>query len=314
MSFKLGRLVCAIIPYGQSEDVIKTHQDTNSIIGYDQYRRLKRILPPVQVELLNSSTQYGDSDVLVIMSTIWTVPFEILKKFRKIVYFYDDIEVWKAQTDKYRAHMKYVDVLLHPEPDVAKSLSDFWDIPTFYIPWSSASVPSHPRPTTLLTPKIFIDIDKRSFTAKSVEYAGLLISDLESRDVEIYVPKTAIELLPGSLKARVIEVPGMSHERFLQFMSGMTWYASVISGSYEYVVMESALLGCGLISLFNAFRRFHRNRACVLDYKGNKTIWSDICAARQESQIVSISATAKALYPFDAVLAIPDLLGNAFSF
>ena len=306
-----ARFVCAILPYGEPQETISQSSDTNSIIGFDQYRRLKAVLTSHDVQLYNPLERYRDSDVLVIMSTIWTVPTVIFEKFKKVIYFYDDVEVWKAKTEKYQASLRFVDIVLHPEPDVVSQLSGFWDKPTFYMPWASSWLPERANSDGAQC-KVFIDLDTRQFAAKSVEYAVSFVTTLQDSPAQFFVPASTLSVLPGNVRARVESVPKMRHGEFLQFLSGMTWYASGISSSYEYIVMESALLGCGLVSLYNAVRRFHRNRTCVVDFRGDADVWDQIKAYDVPQTTLAVVESAKKLYPFEAVAEIPSIVETVF--
>ena len=306
MPFEFERIVCAILPIGESLEFLANHQETNAIIGFDQYCRLKKVLPNHRIELFDNSKSYGELDVLLIMSTIWTVPFEVLHKFRRIVYFFDDIEIFKAELEKYKNHMKFVSLVLHPEPDIAKQLQEYWDIPTVYMPWSSARLPTiFNRDESRI--RVFLDVDARNIAAHSIERATAFVNELYDCEVEIYVPSIATALLPSTIIDRVVEVPRLSHGKFLEFMGNMNWYASGIHGSYEYVAMESALLGCGLISLNGAVRKFHRERACVVDFPSSGNVCKEIFIANRNNIAEEIQITSRKLYPFDAVADIPRI-------
>lgn len=311
MSFVLNRLVCAVLPFGESEEILQGFSDTNSIIGFDQYQRLKSVLSDFRVELLDLSETYDASDVLLIMSTIWTVPLNIFQRFKRVGYFYDDIDPLKAQTDKYKECMKRVHFVLHPEPDVTEELQKSWKLPTFHVPWSSGSVSETQGRNDQLV-RIFLDIDDREFAKKSVDYAIIFFDSIKNCGLQVFVPDSALKLLPAEIIEKVNHVPRMSHEKFLKFIGGIDWYASGISSSYEYIVMESALLGCGLISIFNAVRRFHRNRACVIDFKGEHTGIDEIYTITDYQRRDQIRLSAAKLYPFDAVKQIPELIERVF--
>jgi hypothetical protein len=121
-----------------------------------------------------------------------------------------------------------------------------------------------------------------------------------------------MQLIPDDVARIVREVPKMPHKQYLEFMSGMMFYASGIYGSYEYVVMESALLGCGLVSLFDAVWRFHRDRASAFEYKGEDEISEKMSEAIRVFDQTEIISTAKALYPIEAVSEIPNILRGVF--
>ena len=307
----IGRIVCAVWPFGEPEDVIKNTMNTNSIIGYDQFRRLKRVLPEVKIEFFDKATEYDSSDVLLIMSSVYVIPIEVLRSFKKVVYFYDDVGVIKAQSEQFSVHLDQVGLVLHPEPSQVSSLNSFWTKPTHYMPWSSASVSTEAN-AIVKRRSIFVDINPYPFAAQSVEFGANFIRSLRDMDVELFVPAAAIHLLPEDVSNSIREVPRMPHQEFLEFIGGMMFYASGIYSSYEYIVMEAALLGCGLISLYGAVLPVHRNRACVLDYKGEDGISDKISEAISTFDQANIIATSKLLYPLDAVSKIPAILEATF--
>lgn len=304
-----GRIICAIIPFGEPEDVLKQNIDSNSIIGYDQYLLLQEAFGAERIKLYDHNEIYDHSDILIIMSTIWVFPIRRLKTFKHVIYFYDDNSVAKAESEQYAAHLAHVGLVLHPDPNEVAELRAFWSKPTYYVPWSSPFLPLESVSKTT-RPSFFVDMDHRVFVRDTVESGFEFIKTMQHGGFDFYIPEKFVERAPSDCKAKIHPVPRMPHEAFLQFLQERTFYVTGIYGSYEYVTMESALLGCGLISLFSAVRQVHKDRPSCLDYAGQNKFSDSLLEAVGRLDQNKIISAARVLYPRDAVAQIPSLISQ----
>ncbi len=266
---ELGNLVCLLSPPEYGEEVIKNHPGSISIIGYEQYSLIKHYGNIERVKLYDKNAQYGSNDVLLIMMCLPGVKDHIRGKFTRVIYFFDDMDEEKSRRREYKENFSKVNIFVSPRREIAEAFNATGIKNSYYIPWSM--MPLQIKIVKTDKPSVFIDMDERSFTAASIERGYNLAQILLAMDINVYVFEKFRDVCPQHMRDFVNFISPMPRKEFLIFLSGMWFYASGIRGSYEYSVMESALLGCGLISIENSVIHEHLGRSCCLFYNEQET-------------------------------------------
>jgi len=303
-----SRIVCLLSPVGCSERDIAMNPGSISIIGHDMFTLLRVHGGFDNIGLYDPRYIPGDHDILIIMMCLPDAPMAVIQKFKTVVYFFDDMNEWKAREDAYRERLEHVDLYLSPVKHVADRLNALDIKPSFHIPWS---MPKWELPI-VKTPKpsVLIDMDDRDFVRKSIDSGFAFARLCLDADIQVVAFDAYRPLCPDDLRAKITFCPLLSRADFLRLLSHLWIYATGIGGSYEYSVLESALLGCGLVSIDSALQGEHAQRrhflAFDLEQHADDTLKRFIADYRPQEVI----ADAERLYPRDAVKAIKPILAE----
>jgi len=309
---KTHRIVCLAYPLGAPEPVLLASNGSIEIIAAEQFLLMKRHLPDSEIILYNDSVVPRQTDVLLLLLPLPLVPVALMEKFERVVYYFDDLTVHKwRQDESYSQRVAQLKAILHPLKAEAEELRRHTGIFAGHVPWSIARLPNDVAPKSA-RPSVFVDMDDRSVYADSLVSAAKFIESISEVDVDIHIPERGLPHIPEGLKPRVNVVRFMPHEQFLRFVGRAWYYASGIRGSYEYVVLESAKLGCGLISLFSAVKPEHRARSQFLAYAGEGGFPEALRESISQFEPSRILRQASVLYPEDAVSRIPAVFCEAF--
>jgi hypothetical protein len=308
ISSSTSRIVCLVHPIGISEVDLLSHKSSLSAIGSEQYLLLRQNVTDYEITLYRESSATLESDILLILTCLPLVPENIIRKFEKVVYFFDDLDTSKLQAQPvYRDRVELVDLILHPVKAVALHLLQHVGKPCFYVPWSLARVPPILEKSSL--PSFYVDLDSRY--RQSIPAAIEFIRSLEFLDCTVYVPIVRGVDLPGELNQRVNLVPFLVRSEFLALLSRTWFYASGIPGSYEFPVLESAFAGCGLISIHSAVMKEHQNRSSYIDFSGTEAL-EQLKTAIGSFDPDVIRNDARRLYPTDGNHQVQNILRDFF--
>jgi hypothetical protein len=301
-----------LYPVGGTEEDVLSSNGSIAIIASEQYLLMRREIKNYEIVLYHDDIEPAVSDILVVMTCLPLVPEYVLRKFSNAVYFFDDLNIWRLKSDAaYHTRMDNVKAVLHPVKNVADRLARDTAIPTFHVPWSISRLPDNP-PKKSKEPSFFVDMDARPGHLNSILYGIEFIRAIRPLEAPVYIPKSAHAEVPPELLSYVTEASTMPHDEFLMFLSHKWFYVSGISGSYEYSILESAFLGCGLISLYSAVVEEHRARSFFLNYEGQAGFLDELKQALLDFDPGKIASEARAIYPNDAVAKIPDILNSVF--
>jgi len=307
-----SKLLCLVFPIGTSETSLLSSRGSIEIIAAEQYLLMRSQITEYDVMLYNDSIERESSDILLIMTCLTLVPVALIEKFERVIYFFDDLTVdkWRHET-AYSERVSHLSAIFHPLRLEAAKLGTQVGKPSFHVPWSLSRLPSN-APQKSSRPSFFVDMDHRASYADSIPAANAFISVARAIEGDIYVPEKCLSLISTDLSAFVQPVPLMPHKEFLEFIGTVWFYASGIKGSYEFVVLESAFLGCGLISLFSAVKAEHQARSFYLAFDG-----ADDFAAKLHGQVLEYNPSkilmeAPVIYPADGTKRIPQLLQELF--
>jgi hypothetical protein len=309
---KTHRIVCLAYPLGAPESELLASNGSIEIIAAEQLLLMKRHLVGAEIILYNEAIVPRQTDILLLLVPLPLVPMSLMEKFARVVYYFDDLTVHKwRQDESYSQRVAKLKAILHPLKAEAEELRRHTGIFTAHVPWSIARLPQDVAQKSA-RPSIFVDMDDRSVYTDSLVSAAKFIESISEVGADIYVPERGLSHIPEGLRPRVNSVRFMPHEQFLRFV-GLAWYyASGIRGSYEYVVLESAKLGCGLISLFSAVKPEHSSRSQFLAFNGERTFPGLLEESISQFDPSRILREASVLYPEDAVSRIPAVFGEAF--
>lgn len=306
------RIICLAYPLGAPESAVLASNGSIEIIAAEQLLLMKSHLVGSEIILYNESVVPRPTDVLLLLVPLPLVPMSLLEKFERVVYYFDDLTVHKWRQDQgYSQRVAKLRAILHPLQAEAEDLGRHTGIFAAHVPWSISRLPKE-IPAKSARPSIFVDMDDRSVYADSLVSAEKFIQSISAADVEIYIPERGLSHLSENIRSRVKAVRFMPHEQFLRFVASMWYYASGIRGSYEYVVLESAKLGCGLISLFSAVKPEHQTRTQFLAFEGDLAFLELLRRSISQFDSSRISQEAGTLYPENAVVRIPAVLSEAF--
>jgi len=302
-----SRIVCLLSPIGRPEAEIAQNPGSISIIGHGMYRLLKAYGGFDRIGLYHPSYLQSDHDVLLVMMCLPDVPMSVLEAFKTVVYYFDDMNEWKAQGADYKTRFALVDLFLSPVGQVADRMNALGAKPSFHMPWSMpkgdvASVKSE-------KPSVLIDMDDRAFTRSSIASGFAFARLCLDADMVVFVFEKFRAQCPDDLATRITFLPFAPHGAFLRLLGRMWFYASGIKGSYEFCALESALLGCGLISLDQALLSEHARRRHFLAFELTHSIddLRGFIAAYRPQEVI---ADAERLYPRDAVRKIKSILAR----
>lgn len=301
------RLVCLVYPIGSGENHLLNGDSSLSIIASEQYILMKRYLYNWEILLYKHDVKPLDQDILLVMTCLPLVSEDILKQFSKIVYFFDDLDIWKMNIAEYRKKLKYLSGILHPVRNVAQALGNKTSLPSSHMSWSLARVPAT-KSTKSRLPTFFVDMDDRAPYVQSLDSGFAFIRAIEVIKAAIYIPEQYFEKAPKELQYRITPLPWLEHEDFLRFLQKTWFYVSGIPGSYEFPVLESSFMGCGLISLNHAILDEHTSRSFFLDFTSEPE-----CVGLLRAQLDSfnpnvIMCEAYKRYPQTSISKMPTLL------
>jgi len=306
-------ILACFVPF-RSEDELLQNNGTLGILAAEQYLIMKQEITDYTVELYDRDTDYDrQTDVLMLLTALPAVPDEVMLGFDRVVYFFEDFDHWKLQNDSvYAAKAQFLGGVLHPLQSVADQLAGALQKPSVGVPWSLARIPAEIPPKSA-EPSLFVDMDPRDQLARSLQRGADFITAISPMAARIFVPESCHGLLPDHVQKRATPVPFLPHEDFLRLL-GTTWfYASGIESSYEFIVLESAFLGCGLISLNSAIRTEHLNRSCVLHFDGQPDFPDLLKDAVDRFDASAIMQDARRLYSRDGIRSIPRILAAMFA-
>lgn len=301
-----SKLVCLLAPEGCTEKEILKHWGSQSIIGYEQFQLIRRHSGIPNIVLFEKNTNYNDNDILLIMMCLPVTNEETLHKFRNILYYFDDMGPNKATQKEYASRFEKVDMFISPLKSLANEMNERRLKPSHYIPWSMTDIDFPIKKTE--TPSVFIDMDDRSFTADSIQNGYELARFCLRININVHAFEKYAEYCPGDLFGKINYVPRTGHTPFIQFLSTMWFYASGIRGSYEYSVLESAMLGCGLISIKSAIKSEHMNRSFSLIFDEEDNFSAKLAEHVQKFDAKAIIADARKIYPQDGSTALKTVL------
>jgi hypothetical protein len=306
-------MICLVYPFGASEAALLSSRGSIEIIAAEQYLLMKSQITEYDVILYHDFISPTASDILIIMTCLPLVPLPLIQKFEKIIYFFDDLTLDKLNHESaYSERVSELNAIFHPIQLESEKLGKRIDKYAFYVPWSLSRIPEN-KPQKSEAPSFFVDMDDRVSYADSIPAANAFINVARRIDAQIYVPAKCHPHVLPDLRAFVQPLPLMPHDAFLQFLGEVWFYASGIKGSYEFVVLESAFRGCGLISLFSAVKAEHQSRHFYLSFDGtNASFLTQLeqQLAQYDPSVILTEATA--LYPADATKQIPILVQRIF--
>lgn len=309
---KTHRIVCLAYPLGAPEPQLLASNGSIEIIAAEQLLLMKSHLADAEIILYNDSVVPRQTDVLLLLVPLPLVPIALMEKFARVVYYFDDLTVHKwRQDESYSQRVAKLQAILHPLKAEAEELRRHTGTFVAHVPWSIARLPKD-QPAKTTRPSVFVDMDDRSVYADSLVSAVKFIESIRELDADIHIPERGLPHMPEGLRRRVNPVRFMPHEQFLRFVGSVWYYTSGIRGSYEYVVLESAKLGCGLISLFSAVKPEHRARSQFLAFEGEGTFPAALAESIAQYEPSQIRREASLLYPEDAASRIPVAFSEAF--
>ena len=169
---------------------------------------------------------------------------------------------------------------------------------SFYAPWSMMKYTKSIVKST--RPSVFIDMDEREFTASSISDGFELAVSCLTLGVDIFVFEKFRAHCPAAILNKINFINQMKHSDYLRFISTIWFYASGIRGSYEYTVLESACLGCGLISIKGAILVEHRERSAFIEYWTDSSFCESFENEIKKFDQAQICLSAEKLYPRNA--------------
>ena len=180
---------------------------------------------------------------------------------------------------------------------------------SFYVPWS---MPQHKLGQKTEHPSVLVDMDEREFTKTSIANGFRLAKICQGLNVKVVIFSKYKEHCPPDLIDKVMFIDPMPHDDFLTLLSRVWVYATGIKGSYEYCILESALLGCGLLSLNDAVLSEHRNRRHFLSFDLDNYTTKELQAFLVNYRPVEVAQDAEKIYPRDSVRAL-DVIFSEFA-
>ena len=284
-----------------------SHNGSIAIIAAEQYLVLKESIP--NIHIYNNNMEIYESDVLLIISCLTMVQDTVLCKFKHIAYFFDDVTMHKLKNStEYREKIRRINVIFHPVKESSIALLSISNS-VFYVPWTLSRLQSLSEKP--VRPSIFVDMDGRKENTYSIADGVAFIKAISSLDVTIFAPSATQRseiVLPDEILGRVQTVPFCPHDEYMSFLSKLWFYASGIRGSYEFQVLETAFLGCGLISIRSAVRNEHRNRRVLIDFNGQDGIVGQLKDAINQYDPYAIAADAVKLYPRTSGIIIKEII------
>jgi hypothetical protein len=302
------RLVCLLSPLGHPESVVAANSGSISIIGYAMFTLLRTHGGFDTVALYDESMRIGDDDILLIMMCLPDVPINVIKKFRRVVYYFDDMNEWKAEGDRHRDKFARVDLYLSPVRRVAERLNALGRKRSHHMPWSMPEVDFPIRKTA--APSMLIDMDARAFTRPSIENGFALARIALEAGIHVVAFAKFRDFCPEDLRVRIKFANALPHRDFLRLLANLWFYASGIKGSYEYCVLESAMLGCGLMSIKDAVLPEHRDRRCFVSLDPQTCSADDLRRFAADYRPAAVMEDAAKLYPRDATRALRSILAS----
>lgn len=251
----------------------------------------------------------ASDDILIVLTCLPLVPYFILERFNKVVYYFDDINYWKAMEPKYSKNLSRVDVIAHPVRTVSDHLNKTGIKHSFYVPWSISRLPGNVIQKSTV-PSFYVDIDSRQAYLASIERAVDFIKSVIRINAEIFVPAKYEECLPECLRSKCKFVQHLPHAEFMNLMSSIWYYVSGIAGSYEYTVLESCFLGCGAISLGGALIKEHEDRKSFHNFLTSDVFLNDLNKDISEFNPEAIREDAFRKYPQDGVLYFRQIFSD----
>ena len=299
-----------LYPIGATEAEVMACENSNSYIGMEQYRLIKATGRFPGARLFQMDGAVADEDILLIMLSLPQVPLEIIKRFRGVVYYYDDMSVVKAGLPEYRQPFEHVSVYISPLAEAAAQMNAAGIKKSYYVPWSMSPVETSLNKTEI--PSMIIDMDDREFTRYSIDHGFGFSRRLLGLGIQPFAFKRFEPHCPAELHPRIRFIENMPRPEFLRFLSTMWAYASGIRGSYEFCVLEAAMSGCALISLYGALPAEHWQRRSYLKYSGEAKFEDTLQTMLANYDPLAVQQDALALYPRDAKQQLEPILRENF--
>lgn len=306
------RIICLLAPEGADELTISKGWGSQNVIGLEQYKLIKKFSGYSSVCLYDKSVPASDNDVLLIMKCLPGTSLDILSKYKRIIYYFDDMNPRKANEESYKGELSKVLAYISPLKSVAEEMNKQKLISSFHLPWSMLDVDFDISKTEKTS--VFIDMDERNIAIESIE-RGFTFAELCLRlGLEVYVFDRFSEKCPEELRNQISYIPRMPPAQFRRFLSTMWFYASGIRGSYEYCVLESAMLGCGLVSIHSAIKEDHLDRCFCLQFNEQEGFERNFIEAISSFDKDKIISDARRLYPQNSSLGLKQILDEVLSF
>jgi hypothetical protein len=299
-----------LYPIGAPEAEVMACENSNSYIGMEQYRLIKATGRFPGARLFQMDGAVAGEDILLIMLPLPQVPLEIIKKFNKVVYYYDDMSTVKAELPEYRLHFEQVSVYISPLADTAAQMNAAGLKKSYHVPWSMCPIEYSINKSE--KPSILVDMDGRDFTRYSIDHGFGFSQRLLGLGIQPFAFKRFEPHCPAELHPRIRFIENMPRPEFLRFLSTMWAYASGIRGSYEFCVLESAMSGCALISLYGALPAEHWQRRSYLKYSGEAKFEDTLRTMLASYDPLAVQQDALTLYPRDAKQQLEPILRENF--
>lgn len=261
------KIICLVYPFTKNEEALYNgRRGSLEIIGTELYHLLKQNVHDFDVDLWSELSENidFDNDVLLLLCTIDTCPYHVVNKFRNVAYWFDDVNIWKLEGQGYVDKFPLIKYIFHPVFENYSMLKKkFPHANVNYVPWSIAKLPDLFNKTEVVS--YYLDVDERPPVKNSIQYAMQFIKFIAHENCVVYLNNRYSTMDFVDLTCKIVFVPDMGHDEFLNLISTCWFYVSGIAGSYEYSVVESALLGCGLINLNSALPSEHTRDFCYLN-------------------------------------------------
>ena len=309
-------VICLLYPIGiKEEDLNNKSAGSIQTIGTELYLSLKQDFNELDLELYEPNKIYQKNCVLLILSTLSLTPTDVLDKFDKIAYWFDDIIAGKIATqDDYKTKVTQLSLIAHPVSERVKQLNASLlpsDCLCQYVPWTIFNSPVKIEKSA--HPSILLDLDDRPPYIQSIERAINFANCCKDLEVEIFIPKKYqghFDEIKG--RAQLSFFKPMPHHEYLNLLTKAWCYASGIPGSYEYSALESAYCGCGLISISNALPNEHAREFSFINTSTTTNLKEELLHLFSTMNSDEIISHAKSKYPKSSTAKIEELLTRKF--
>lgn len=240
------------------------------IIGKTVLAAFIKRIPGLEINIVGSGSNNNiikNFEYILVINTFDLSDFDLIKKFEKRIYFFDDLNIWKIDNyDIYRDNLIF-DYYWIPNEDKAIELSNRLEN-VFYVPYSSLDSFDHTCNTVkTLQASILIDIWPKTLLpgcergVTSLSNAIEFFQIIQALKCDIYVHEMFSQEIFGENVHYITEMP---RDEFQSFIKKMWFYATSIIGSYEFVILESTVNGALCIDIKGSVNSEHLKSHAVI--------------------------------------------------